>query len=192
MAPNLWPYGVVPYALQEDLPNKKRVKEAIKRWNDADVTVHLRPRDAETDYVVFVTGDRCSSKRGCTGGAQEIVLTPACRVGVVLHEIGHAVGLMHEHNRPDRDEYIERICMENISAYALSNFQSRPQDDGEPGGYDFKSIMHYSQMAFSRNRGQTILPRPDKVPPDVLIGQRLSLSDGDIQRIKALYPDRGT
>jgi hypothetical protein len=112
---------------------------------------------------------------------------------VVLHEIGHAVGLMHEHNRPDRDEYVERIALENIYPEALSNFQPRPEDGGEPGSYDFESIMHYSQMAFSRNRGRTIVPRQEKVePPDALIGQRQRLSDGDIARLTYLYGKKGS
>ena len=193
MALNLWPGGLVPYTMQDDLPNRSRVEEAIKHWNDEGLPVRLRPRDAETDYVVFVAGDRCSSMRGRTGGAQQITLTPQCRMGVVLHEIGHAVGVMHEHNRPDRDENIERVALENIYEYALSNFQKRPPDDGEAGHYDFESVMHYSQMAFSRNRGQTIVPQPDKVePPDALIGQRLRLSDGDIARIRRLYGEQGS
>ena len=192
MVLDLWPGGLVPYTMPGDLPNRSRVEQAIEHWNGAGLPVRLLPRTSEADYVVFVAGDLCSSKRGRAGGAQQITLTPRCRVGVVLHEIGHAVGLMHEHNRPDRDTYIERIALENIYPEALSNFQARPQGDEEPGPYDFESVMHYSQMAFSRNRGPTIVPKPDKVPRDALIGQRLRLSDGDIARIKRLYPQKGT
>jgi hypothetical protein len=46
-------------------------------------------------------------------------------------------------------------------------------------------------MAFSRNRGQTIVPRRERVPKGALIGQRLKLSDGDVQRLKLLYGSAG-
>jgi hypothetical protein len=42
------------------------------------------------------------------GGRQEIGLNRSgfYTYGTVLHEIGHAVGLIHEHSRTDRDRHI--------------------------------------------------------------------------------------
>jgi len=187
----LWPEGVGPYTITGGPRVIERLYEAIDQWNGSRTPVRLVQRGDEPDYVDFVSGTRCSSKRGRAGGRQEISLTPYCRRGVVLHEIGHAVGLLHEHNRPDRDRYVERIALENIYPEAISNFQVRPDDGVEPLEYDFGSIMHYSQMAFSRNRGRTLVPRQGLVPEGVLIGQRQGLSDGDVQRLRWLYRDGG-
>ena len=48
------------------------------------------------------------------GGRQEITLGSGCRDrGRVIHEIMHALGFYHEHNRPDRDRYI-RVLWSNM------------------------------------------------------------------------------
>ena len=58
-----------------------------------------------------------------------------------MHEIGHALGFWHEHQRSDRDEHI-RIHDENIG-YALGQFWRRnTMNEGIP--YDLGSVMHYS------------------------------------------------
>nr|KAG5698486.1 hypothetical protein BaRGS_022016 [Batillaria attramentaria] len=65
---------------------------------------------------------------------------------IVLHEIGHALGLIHEHQRPDRDQYIA-INRENIRPGRQRDFErfgpARVQNLGV--GYDYMSIMHYGQ-----------------------------------------------
>src|SRR3954469_8253071 len=119
----LWQDGAVPYTITGELRAIGRLHEAIEQWNGDRIPVRLVERRDEPDYVDFVFGTRCSSKRGRTGGRQEITLTPSCRRGVILHELGHAVGLMHEHNRPDRDRYVQRIVLANIYPAAISNFQ---------------------------------------------------------------------
>lgn len=58
--------------------------------------------------------DYCSSDNGRAGGAQAVILGHSCLtrgseekiVGRVQQEILHAVGSLHEMNRPDRDSHI--------------------------------------------------------------------------------------
>jgi hypothetical protein len=99
--------------------------------------------------------------------------------GAVIHEIGHAVGYFHEHQRPDRDQFV-RVNLGNIEAGKEHNFDIRL------GGttlspYDFGSIMHYSEDAFS-DGGDTIEPLHGED-----IGQRDGLSEFDIKGVCVLY-----
>lgn len=52
---------------------------------------------------------RCHSKIGRKFGKQLILLDrdDCSSFGKIAHEMMHTVGLRHEHNRPDRDDYIQ-------------------------------------------------------------------------------------
>lgn len=182
-----WPDAILPYVEGDDLPQRTResLRRAIDTWNDSAALLKIRPRTEESSYVTFRPGRLSESPRGRLGEKEQVIsLAPNTRYGVIMHEIGHAIGLTHEHNRPDRDDYI-KVVIPNIRTEMLSQFQPRdeppPEDD-----YDLESIMHYSQMAFSRNNQPTIRIL-GALPRGVLVGQRRRLSDGDIRRIENLY-----
>ena len=54
-------------------------------------------------------------KAGTPKGGQDISLVDDClSKDVIVHELMHAIGFGHEHQRPDRDSYI-KINYDNIS-----------------------------------------------------------------------------
>jgi len=76
--------------------------------------IDFKQRESESDYVKILAGDGCSSYVGRLGGSQELSLANACEpVGVIIHELIHAIGFHHEHTREDRDSYIQ-IKWENV------------------------------------------------------------------------------
>jgi hypothetical protein len=186
-ASGLWPEGRIPYLLDDRLGAADDVQEAVERWNSAGTPIRLLPAGAEppADHVVFVPGAHCAAQIGRRGGRQEVTLTAGCRVGVVMHEIGHVLGLGHEHTRPDRDTYVV-VRWQNVLPSAQYNFL-RLADGDVSEGYDFTSIMHYSRMAFSRNRAETIVPTAAYEGVG-LFGQRRQLSERDLARVSDLYP----
>ena len=51
---------------------------------------------------------RCYSSVGRQDGGQVISLGTTCEARYrALHEIMHALGFLHEHSRPDRDQYVK-------------------------------------------------------------------------------------
>lgn len=68
----------------------------------------------EPNYIHLVRGSGCSSRVGMAGGVQQVSLGRGCvSVGIVEHELMHALGFVHEQSRTDRDQHI-RVNYQNI------------------------------------------------------------------------------
>ncbi len=182
----LWPGGVIPYTIASGLPSQQRVASAVAHWNtQLNGTLRLVPRTKEGVYLHFTRPASpavCASYVGWMGmAAQPVQIGDQCSTGNVIHEIGHAAGLFHEHTRAGRDRHV-RVLEQNIRADAAINFAIAP-GSVEQGGYDFGSIMHYGAYAFSANGQPTLVT----IPEGISIGQRSGLSSGDIEAVRALY-----
>jgi len=103
---------------------------------------------------------------------------------IIVHEIGHALGLSHEQSRSDRDQYVN-IHLSNIRQNALGNFRRRSTINHTP--YDFRSVMHYPANAFSINGGPTISPKPDYIHQGQHMGNRHYLSAQDAAGMAKQY-----
>lgn len=182
-----WDDGLVPYAIDPALPDQWRIDEAIDHW-EMYTGIRFVLRDSRNanqypDYVYFRPSNGCSSYVGRVGGMQPINLAQGCSLGATIHEIGHAVGLWHEQSRIDRDDYVT-IHYENIIPETIFNFNQHISDGEDIGDYDFDSIMHYPRWAFTKNGKDTIVPKYD-----VEIGQRQTLSQGDLDAVAYMYRD---
>jgi len=184
-----WSYGEVPYIVDAALPdaNVRAIAEAVAQWNAVSgVTLTRIEPDAPVpfDHLVFLSGPGCASWVGRQGGPQEVWIGPSCDRGSVLHEIGHALGLEHEHTRSDRDAHV-RIVWENILPEKRHNFAIAPDDTRVFGGYDVRSIMHYGPANFSIDGAPTIVPREPVA--ESAMGQRDTPSTGDLAAVARLY-----
>ena len=188
---NLWVDGVVPYRLDPTLPQHSvdAINSAIAHWNKvAGITfksideVAGAQRSIE-DSVLFKNNAGCASWVGRQGGEQHVWVGTNCTTGSVMHEIGHVLGLEHEHTRPDRDQHIT-IHWDNISADKTHNFDIATTASSTLGEYDYGSIMHYGRYNFSFAGQPTITPIFGSANS---IGQRTAPSAGDLAAVSELY-----
>ncbi|MBL8506926.1 MAG: hypothetical protein JNM11_00570 [Chitinimonas sp.] len=189
-----WPNNTLYYTFDPVLTQKKRdvIIAGMKLITDK-TAIKFVERTNQPNYAKFTSSGGCWAYAGMKGGEQPISIGDGCeKAGVVAHEIIHTLGWMHEHMRPDRDNYVT-VFEENISDTLKSQFTKLRADQVDStGSYDIDSVMHYPTWAFSKNQKPTILPKDSSVDPKRL-GQRNDLSPGDVASLKQFYPgDSGT
>lgn len=106
-------------------------------------------------------------------------------LGIVVHELLHSLGFLHQQSVPNRDLYVT-IHYANINPVIWRYFKRFDPSDVTDLGYpyDFTSIMHYENYEFSWNGNATITSKDPRVTK---LGQRDGLNQNDISKIKKLY-----
>lgn len=193
----LWPCNTVPFIVDGTLPNAGRLYRALKEFSATNVSFRYK-QSGDIDYVRFVRdltlpNGQCWSWVGKIGGGQEIHIADWASPGDIIHEIGHALGLLHEHARPDRNQYVV-IHPENVdpaicgSACILTNFLGQdigPIDEPCWGPFDYSSIMMYAPTA-----GAVSVDKPTLVNASTGMPysyQNSYLSIGDLKGLKCMY-----
>ncbi|XP_035673696.1 uncharacterized protein LOC118414053 [Branchiostoma floridae] len=161
-----------------------RIQAAIKEFNEK-TCIRFVPRTNERDYVHIKRLSGCWSDIGVSGGMQELSLGDGCLwKGTIIHELMHAVGFWHEHQRPDRDDYVT-IRLQNVDPDEQYNFDKQTDSRTLGLSYDYGSVMHYESDAFSANGRDTIVPK--RPLNGIVLGWAEELSSLDLQKINKLY-----
>ena len=217
----LWPGGVIKYSIESGAvgkfpwAQKKDIRKDAEILTDStNVTlIPVSSHESQLKIVPVARGCYASQEVRARIGDSHIYLGPRCSRGVVMHEMIHILGAIHEHIHPAAPL---QFRMELVRQGMESQFKSVrvvPLTD-----YDPESIMHYDSRSFSicgapsdpkwENLiadGKAPQPACRTVAWDVIsvcwrecatvlnsdggfvTSQRLRLTDKDIDGINALY-----
>ncbi|KRY92198.1 Signal peptidase complex catalytic subunit SEC11C [Trichinella pseudospiralis] len=194
-----WHTNHILYRVEVSLKDASRdaILRALQRWQEStcirfEEHNQLEPNVALINFVDDSQSDSgCSSFVGRVGGIQNIsIVWPRCSSeGIVSHQIGHALGLLHEHSRPDRDEHIiinyeqtvseHRDVVSRLSSRVFEHFRSM---------YDPGSVMHMPPTV------KNLMTNADEltmlaIDPNYqsTFGQRISPSFLDYKLINMMY-----
>ncbi|XP_055084049.1 meprin A subunit beta-like [Periophthalmus magnuspinnatus] len=190
---SLWS-SPVPYVLENnlDLNAKGIILKAFDQFR-LKSCIDFKPREHEDYYISVKKLEGCWSYIGRSKiNGHELSIGQDCdQIAIVEHEFFHALGFYHEHSRYDRDNFIS-IHLENVIEGFQYNFRKVLADVSTTRGtsYDYWSVMHYSNDAFSNGNGLTITTI-DPAYQDI-IGQRYEVSATDIKELNLLYKCNST
>ncbi len=165
-----WEDGIIPYYLKGDFSDHdiQNINEAMKRWENVCGVRFTEVTPRSSAYAIIrVSRNEWESSIGENNSQCHMVFgSTLSDVSVITHELGHCLGLVHEHQRPDRDSYVI-INWYNILTGKEFNFEimDNPLYIEQNFEYDYTSIMHYAPNAFTINGSPTIIAK-DGTPID--------------------------
>ena len=146
----LWVKGVVPYEIQEKHPRFMTIMESIDEIN-GKTTIRMIPRTKERVYIHFIY-DKSLPPKCAAVGCGDSPLTINVTDEYPLHNICHALGMLHEQQRPDRERYIhvltENLCVhDSVADQVLKCHDKLEINRFTKTEYDITSVMHFGCTA---------------------------------------------
>jgi hypothetical protein len=210
--PLAWPKGVVPYDVSQlSEEQAKEAKAAMQLWMDTGAEIRFVPRTTEAAYVYFTGKTDAGNNTSFNGYRKDTRLDVNItafwwRQGpwMPAHELGHALGFHHEHQRWDRDQHV-KIHYENIKPGRQSDYDwiAKTNWIGATSAYDYRSIMHYricwaskceSECKDGVGSSPCVVIEPVNREFDGVIGQwtQNKLSAGDVEKARLAYGAKGS
>jgi len=197
-----WTRGTVPYCFETGIAGKaetafvqatSHIKAQVPCLGFHRVPFNVTSQSCEQLPSVLVSsgGSGCWSHVGQVSEgetrSQLLNLGTGCHtMGFAVHQVMHALGMVHHTARSDRDSFIN-VFEWHVDPRARYELDFANNDRAFEGStFDFMSIMNLHPFAFSARGEPTMLAKRD-VQLTAFLGQRMGLSEIDVEHLGALY-----
>ena len=182
----------IPYLIDEVIAKKfpqllKNIKAGISCFQERTILrFHELKKGSDLSiqlaWIKFYASDLICSSVGRGVGESPICLTSEAPVFAILHEMMHTLGFVHEHQRADRDLYVE------VSEKMKSGQDYLKKSEFFAiGNYDPKSIMHYHYIP---GEIKPKLSSPMTSKEKAILSKAdfpIDFSEGDIESLHVVY-----
>ncbi|TKR63036.1 hypothetical protein L596_026919 [Steinernema carpocapsae] len=182
--------GSIPYFFHGfDANQRGLIKRAIQFWEDHTCVKFQEIDNGGRGLQITYAGPHgpCNSYIGKTDHMPQQVLNlgyHCLQFGTIIHELGHALGMFHEHTRADRAQYVT-IREDNLAPGIKHNFDIHRvvENDNQGVEYDYGSIMHYSQSKLPC----LLSLKPTNFSDSIICQKRTNLCDGSYMEQQSLH-----
>jgi len=182
-----WQDGIIPFYLSGNFSETdiQNLYEGMEKWENVCGVIFREVNYKNASYQIIKTDDfKWSSTVGSNNAFSHMNFGLSFNPMIqILHELGHCIGLVHEHQRPDRDGYVS-IMWQNILRGYEHNFyiKDNPLLEEVNFEYDFNSIMHYQSHNWSSNGMDTITSFDDQY-----LGPLGIITEVDLEKARKIY-----
>lgn len=151
-----WTDGLVYFEFAAGITDVERQAflDDVSVWSAVSAVQFVESSDAGNRILVqkvaAADAEGCGdSAVGMIGGVQDLHVTDTCwSRRVIVHEMGHALGLLHEQVRSDRDAFLSVVDEDDMASRCPTQFTVNwgIQDAPKFTAYDFASVMHYPRV----------------------------------------------
>ncbi len=189
-----WTNGVVPVKFDSTVSSSRRTKFLAQcaRWSKV-AKVRCVSYTSQAKFLLVTAKDRTSCYANVGMGSS--AGTRVFNFGLdwcwnydwaILHDLGHTFGLIHEHQRSDRDKYVQVLTSNILTGYVYAFDILSASQNVTP--YDFRSIMQYPSYSYAKAGKKSMIARPAYAAQQKYLDvQPTQISAGDAKTMVNIY-----